>query len=82
MKNIRIFLSFVMFIIILCAAAVLAPRLGEKLDMPFEAGLLQAPAIQHHGEGHAPEAGHGEQAPEGHGEPAPEGHGEPAPAHG
>ncbi|MGE4554277.1 MAG: hypothetical protein AB7D57_14285 [Desulfovibrionaceae bacterium] len=71
MKNIRIFLSFVVFIVMICAAVTLAPRLGEKLDRPFAAGLLEAPAIEHH----AP-AGHGEEhAPEGHGEEA-------APAHG
>ncbi|SKA85625.1 hypothetical protein SAMN02745704_01906 [Paucidesulfovibrio gracilis DSM 16080] len=61
------FFSFLLFAAIIVGAVSLAPTLGQKLDKPYEAGLLQAPDIERHNHA-APEheAGHGEPA-ESHG---------------
>lgn len=58
-------LSFLIFIAVIAGAFSLAPVIGQKLDKPYEAGRLHAPAIElHHsateGEGHeAPAENHG-----------------------
>ncbi|MGE4292688.1 MAG: hypothetical protein AB7E32_10815 [Desulfovibrio sp.] len=56
------FFSFLIFLaVIACSAIYVAPVVGQKLDMPFEAGKLQAPAIErHHEAGHETE---GHEAP-------------------
>lgn len=57
MKNIRIFLSLVVFILMICAAVILAPRLGQKQDLPYETGLLQAPVAEPEAAGHGAASG-------------------------
>ncbi len=76
MKNIRLFLQFALFVVIVAGAICLAPQLGQQLeDRPFESGLLSAPAIDHgHGDAHGET--HGEEQGDTHGEPQDESHGE------
>ena len=68
MKNIRLFLQTVLFLVIVASAITFVPKIGQVLEgKPFEAGELQAPAIEHgHGEGHGEE--HGEEQGEAHGD--------------
>lgn len=79
MKNIRLFLQFALFVVIVVCAVVAAPHLGQMLaDKPFEAGYLSAPEIDH---GHGDGAGHGEEHGEEHGG-ATDVHGDAGDAHG
>ena len=76
MKNIRLFLQFCIFVLVVCAAILMVPHLGQNLDQPFEAGYLSAPDIPRdhgaaNGEGHGEEHG---DVQEGHGD----GHGDAA----
>ncbi|MDD4732007.1 MAG: hypothetical protein PHX58_08755 [Desulfovibrio sp.] len=42
------FLSFLIFAVVIIGAVAFAPTLGQKLDKPYEPGLLQAPDIERH----------------------------------
>ncbi len=58
MKNI---LFSIIFLAVLAGAYFVAENTNTKTDIPFEAGLLQAPDIQHHDSG---DDSHGEAAHE------------------
>ncbi|MBU1611833.1 MAG: hypothetical protein KKC99_08305 [Proteobacteria bacterium] len=62
MKN---FVFTILVAAILVAAGFVADNTSSKSDLPFEAGMLQAPEIQR---------GHGGAAAEGHGTAVAEGH--------
>lgn len=51
------FFSFLIFAAVVAGAVAFAPVIGQKLDMPYEAGQLHAPDIDRH-HGAATESGH------------------------
>ena len=74
MKNIRLFLQFVLFLVIVVGAVWAAPHIGQVLEgQTYESGQLSAPEI---------DRGHGEAHGDGHGDVQGEEHGAATDVHG
>jgi hypothetical protein len=61
----RTLIYSIVFVAVIDGAAFVITNTSNKLDRPYEAGMLHAPAIEHgHGASHEAghEAGHGEEA--------------------